>query len=486
MSNPSDILIDVEDVSYDYESNDQAFPVLKNVSFKIKRGEMLAIQGSSGSGKSTLLYLLGLMMPIKHGKIFFDQLTPSDLNDERRAKIRNTRIGFVFQQFHLLPRTSVLDNILLPLSYQNSEVSSGDKQKAKLLAAQLGITELLTKHPNHLSGGQQQRVAICRALINNAELILADEPTGNLDPTNATQILDIFRRLSHDEGKTIVIITHDLQIAQKCDRILNLANGKLLESPTDKVHSRPRVPTLKVLEEKRTVSSSLQKFWQTFMEHIPLSIANIQRNRLRSWLTMIGVSVGIASVLAMMTLGGFARDQILEQFFENGANTFDIRTFFSSSQKASDRNLQTFQGIDAAIEIPTLKNILPDIQSISPVRTIWNARVSSVGTKSDTIESDVGIKGSDPSLLQTGLMRLDEGRFLIDDDLRYARPVCVVGQKIAQQLLLPVNRIGQYLTINTNRDSFICKVIGIFSKSSKQIVNSSLDTVILMPESFVA
>lgn len=190
-------IIEVDQLTFSYSSEMTSFPVIRDISFSIHAGEFVAIQGPSGSGKSTLLYLLGLLSLPTSGKIKFNKRVIDELSEAEVALLRNQSIGFVFQHFHLLPKTTVLENILLPTLY-SPDYSSKDKnvEEAKNLADKVGLTKHLKHFPNQLSGGQQQRVAICRALMNHPDLILADEPTGNLDSIAAEQILQLLKTLN--------------------------------------------------------------------------------------------------------------------------------------------------------------------------------------------------------------------------------------------------------------------------------------------------
>lgn len=217
-------LLTLDHVSKSFKLGDAELKVLDNISFTIKKGEFAAIVGPSGSGKSTMLYLLGCLDRPTSGKILFDNEDLALASEERLAAIRNQKIGFVFQMFNLLPRTSALANVLLPTVY-NSSVGT-QKEKALKMLRRVGLSERWSHFPNQLSGGEQQRVAIARALINDPELILADEPTGNLDSKSGTEILKIFQEL-HREGKTIILITHDHEIAKLAERRLELKDGCL-------------------------------------------------------------------------------------------------------------------------------------------------------------------------------------------------------------------------------------------------------------------
>ncbi|HEY1041197.1 MAG TPA: ABC transporter ATP-binding protein [Candidatus Paceibacterota bacterium] len=222
-------MIEVKDVTKTYSSgSENEFKALKGVSFEIPDGEFVAIVGPSGSGKSTLMHILGALDTPTHGKYFLNGKDVSKLSDDELADIRRTHIGFVFQAFNLLPRTTVLRNVELPLVYAHmNEEERQKKAKAALKSAGFNDSHLLHKS-NQLSGGQIQRVAIARALVNDPTIILADEPTGNLDTKTGEIVLATFQKLNRELGRTIVLITHEPEIAAYADRIITIRDGLIV------------------------------------------------------------------------------------------------------------------------------------------------------------------------------------------------------------------------------------------------------------------
>lgn len=223
-------MIEIKNIFKTYKTGD-ADPVeaLKDVSFTINDGEFVAIMGPSGSGKSTLMHILGALDTPTSGTYLLDGHDVSTLSDDELADIRQDKIGFVFQAFNLLPRTTVLRNVMLPLVYEGGVPESERLERAREALVAAGFSEDRFEHlSNQLSGGQIQRVAIARALVNNPSLILADEPTGNLDTKTGEIVLDTFQRLNREKGRTIVIITHEQEIAEHADRILFIRDGLLV------------------------------------------------------------------------------------------------------------------------------------------------------------------------------------------------------------------------------------------------------------------
>ncbi|MHB1221146.1 MAG: ABC transporter ATP-binding protein [Gammaproteobacteria bacterium] len=219
-------LIRVENISKTYHMGDQTFQALKGVDFHLNKGELLAIVGMSGSGKSTLMNILGFLDHCTTGCYFFENSDVSSLSDEALAKIRNEKIGFVFQSFFLLARSSALQNVMLPLFYRGVPREEA-KEKAMYFLEKMGVGHLAHHRPNQLSGGQQQRVAIARALVGDPAVILADEPTGALDSQTGNDVMELFKNLNRQEGRTIVIITHDKEISSQCERTVVIRDGKI-------------------------------------------------------------------------------------------------------------------------------------------------------------------------------------------------------------------------------------------------------------------
>ncbi len=220
-------MIEIENVSKIYKLGDTEVRALDGVSLKIEKGEMVAIMGPSGSGKSTLMAILGCLDVPTSGAYRLDGLNVDSLTDNQLAEVRNRKIGFVFQQFNLLARTTALDNVMLPLTYGGVRGRQRREQTEEALQ-KVGLGDRVHHRPNELSGGQQQRVAIARALVNNPAILLADEPTGALDSKTGAEIIGLFQRLHREFGQTVIYVTHDPFIARHTERVIRLADGLMV------------------------------------------------------------------------------------------------------------------------------------------------------------------------------------------------------------------------------------------------------------------
>jgi ABC-type lipoprotein export system ATPase subunit len=222
-------IIELTDIRKTYRMGDIAVPVLRGVSLAVARGELVALMGTSGSGKTTLMNILGCLDRPDSGLYRLDGEEVSRLSADRRAMVRNCKLGFVFQSFNLLPRTSALDNVAMPLTYAAGHLSEREaRRRAAEMLERVGLQDRMDHQPSRLSGGQQQRVAIARALINRPPLLLADEPTGNLDSRTSAEVLDMFQALNREENITVIMVTHDAHVARYAQRVIHIHDGRIV------------------------------------------------------------------------------------------------------------------------------------------------------------------------------------------------------------------------------------------------------------------
>lgn len=286
--------------------------VLNDINLEIKKGEFVAIIGQSGSGKSTLMNIIGCLDTQSSGKYYVDDKDISKFSSDEKASLRRKKFGFVFQRYNLISNLTALENVCLPGIYEGLE---DRKTKGLNLLDKLDIKEKAYSKPNQLSGGQQQRVSIARALINGGEVILADEPTGALDSKSGIMVMEILSNL-HKNGHTIILVTHDKNVANYANRIIEIKDGKIINDETKKNEKF----TIQNLDKNKNKSS----FGYKFLEALKMAISSIFSHKLRSFLTMLGIIIGIASVICVVALGEGSQEKILSSIRAIGTNTINI------------------------------------------------------------------------------------------------------------------------------------------------------------------
>ncbi len=494
----SDVIFETRDLGLSYRLGDQDVDVLKGLDFKVERGDLVAIQGPSGSGKSTLFYILGFLLRPTRGEVRFDGLDITQYSDDQLAWIRNRRIGFVFQQFHLLPRASVVDNILLPVAYplevgehedDFSPARERPREKAIRLAQRFGLGEHLRHLPNQLSGGQQQRVAIARALMNDVDLILADEPTGNLDSKSAGEVLGLLEELNA-QGKTVVIITHDAEVARRCRKIYHLRDGAITsveETRASSVASAARAsktsPGDSFAKSEVMPKTMTPSLYLRLVDAVSsLAFENLVRNRTKSLLTMLGVVIGVASVLAMITLGQYTKRKILASYETLGVNKIMIRGYQNFRLTASDIVAVYFYGFDPVKDFAPLKPLFPEIQMYSPVLADWSLRVSAGGLE---IPDKISTFGVTPEYFLITNRKIRLGRAITKYHVESISPVCVIGHEIAEKLFVRANPIDQVIRVSDGqRTTYPCQVIGVMESTTSPKEWSPPDRHIIMPMTY--
>ena len=425
-------MIELNNIHKTYRMGEVTVPALRGVSLTIGSGEFLAIMGPSGSGKSTLLHILGLLDIPDSGSYCLNGTEVSRLSEDDLAALRRDAIGFVFQQFNLLPRMSALENAALPLLYSAHRI---DLHRSRALLDRVGLGQRVDHRPNELSGGQQQRVAIARALINNPRIILADEPTGNLDSESAKDIMTALTKLN-EMGITVVIVTHEEDIARHTSRFIRMRDGTILSDerngPSPSQVLAPPSPPGPVPSKSFAISD----LWQ----HLRQGLRTLGANKIRTALSVLGILIGVAAVVAMMALGRGAQKSIEAQLSSLGSNLLVVR---QGAARAGGVSLDvgtvtrlTLEDASALKEhIPIIKAVSPNVQGRGQV-TFMNNNWSTQ------------ILGAGPSYAQIHTSEPAIGRFFIQQENLSRKRVAVLGMTVVRELFGDKSPLGEMIKIN--------------------------------------
>lgn len=466
-------IISAQQVCYAYPTADGPLPILKDLDLSIDVGEFVAIQGPSGSGKSTLLHLLGCMQQADSGRLLIEGQDVSELSKTQLAYLRNQKLGFVFQNFQFLNKLTVLENILLPTQYpvESQQTSSADQQKALELAAYLGLEDRLHYYPNALSRGQQQRVAIARALIRGSRILLADEPTGNLDSQSTRRILQLFKQLNQEQGITIIMITHDAEVAAVTDKVYYFNDGRIEKSTentqANSLGTTQKLPPLVNPPEQPSASP----FW--LMKLFPLAVKNIWSYKVRSMLTMLGIVIGIAAVLAMSTLGNFTKEKVLDSYATLGVNTLVIQGHPNWQLSATDRFPVKYNFFDLKYDLDPLLRLFPEVRNISPILYAWRSEVSYGGRR---VSKGSNILGVNEHYLAITQRRLLAGNNFSQYHIANEHNVCILGFNMAEQLFINTDPLGKMVQVKQDDNYLNCKVIGVleYVRSNEEALDQNL------------
>jgi len=453
-------VIDLKNISKTYKMGDTYVKALQNVSVCIKPGEFVAIMGPSGSGKSTMLHILGFLDRPDSGKYYLDGTDISSLNDDQLAILRNQVAGFVFQQFHLLPRITAANNVALPLVYagrHNLKEIALDKIRA------VGLSFRANHQPNELSGGERQRIAIARSLVNEPLIIFADEPTGNLDTKSEIEIMAILKELN-DKGKTIILVTHEQEVAEHAKRIISMRDGHIV-SDTLKVETK--ISTIDLSPIRKALSKSNPSFGRAeISDHIRQSVHAILSNRMRSLLSMLGILIGVAAVIAMLAIGQGAQASIKQKLSSLGTNRLTVRP---GASKSGAVMMETGSTTRFTIEDTTAMERLTGVKYVSP---IVNGRAQLVA-EGKNWNSEVQGTGVDYSLMHSSVPKT--GRFITSNELLMRERVAVVGMTVVRQLFSGKNPVGKSIRIN----KIIFEAIGVLPEKGATGFRDEDDIVII-------
>ena len=442
-------IIELHRVSREFTAGTQKIRVLNAVSLSIEQGEMVAIVGASGSGKSTLMNIIGCLDKPTTGEVYIAGTPVHDADSALLAELRSRYLGFIFQRYHLMPYLTAQENIAIPALYtampENERIA-----RTQALAEKLGLGNRLHHRPAQLSGGQQQRVSICRALINGAKVILADEPTGALDSVSGKALMDVLHQL-HATGHTVIIVTHDLKIAQQAQRIVEISDGKII-ADTRSTSSNIDGPTYLPTPERDNGRASLGR---SLYESVRMAWRSLLGHRLRAFLSMLGIIIGISSVVSSMAVGEGARQAIMREIGKLGTTTLEIRPGTGWGEKRPEMERALSQD-----DIHTLQK-QSWILGVSPIVSSMNIIVRK-GYDSSTMFSGVS---QDYFTLQG--LRFVQGNGFTRRDVAEGEPVLVIDET-GRDTLFPEgdDPLGQIVQIA----GAPWRIIGVASKPGPKVV----------------
>ncbi len=456
-------MIEFRNVSKIYKTGTEEVKAVDCVSLKISAGEFVAIMGASGSGKSTMMHIMGLLDRPDSGSYLLAGKDTTGLSDEQLAALRNRFIGFVFQQFHLLARMTALENAELPLIYAGRRKM---QEKVRQALTSVGLAQRTTHRPNELSGGQQQRVAIARALVNDPFIIMADEPTGNLDTKSKDEIIAILKELNA-QGKTIIMVTHEPDMASHATRVVQMRDGKIFSDETKtKTATIAEKRNQSAVVEEAVMFSPKPYELAKFLDSVRQAIYAMITHKLRSFLSILGILIGVGAVITMLALGRGAQESIQTQLASLGSNLLMVRPGQTRVQgvalEAGSVTRLNFPDMNAISQLPSVRRVSASVtgrvQAVYSSKN-WNTQLEGVNVDYAPMRASV------PTV----------GRFFTEEELRSRAKLVILGPTVAQQLFGQANPIGE--TIKINLINF--NVIGILPAKGASSWRDQDDTILV-------
>ncbi|QEX15589.1 macrolide export ATP-binding/permease protein MacB [Hypericibacter terrae] len=477
-------ILRLENVTRTFRLGNVEVHALRGVDLRVEPGEFVAIMGSSGSGKSTLMAILGCLDRPSSGHYFFEGMDVAHLSEPELARIRSRRLGFVFQSFNLLPRTSAIENVGLPLYYSATDAAHRTARmiRAHAVLRYLGLEERERNTPSQLSGGEQQRVAIARALINEPGLLLADEPTGNLDTRTSHEIMETLVSLNRDQGVTVIVVTHESDIAAYADRVLTMRDGKIVSDERVRKADRaiplphtastgggaPLRQPYRAPDGMPAVSSA--RFWAFGLMILAAAAQAIGRNKMRSALTMLGVFIGVAALIVMVAVGQGADQAVRKQIESLGTNVVIILPGALSSG-----GIRGGFGSASTLTVADAQAIRREAPAVAQVGYLIRQQGQVQYANRNWTTNIQGVSDNYPPITN---WRIATGRALSAEDESKAGLVAVIGQTVYRQLFGPgENPIGAFIQVK----SVPLRVVGVLAAKGQSPFGQDQDDILMIP-----
>ena len=454
-------LIRLEGIGKTYRNGELSTRVLRDVNLDIHAGEFVAIMGASGSGKSTLMHLLGCLDQPSTGRYLFEGEDIAQLDSDQLASLRSRTFGFIFQSYHLISSANATENVEVPAIYAGQSREQRHARAEELLTG-LGLGERLGNRPNQLSGGQQQRVSIARALMNDANILLADEPTGALDSKSGQDVLQLLKDL-HARGKTVIVITHDREVASHADRLIEIRDGEIIHDSGRSAQAADAAiePVPPATQRKQELAA----FGDT-NEAIRMALRALRANLFRTVLTLLGIVIGVASVVVMLAVGNGARQEVVERISDMGTHLLIVRPGAPNTRRSADGSTNTLTAEDARVAATTDNVVaaVPEAQTRATVRAgNTDAQTSITGTTADFVAAK-----SWP---------VHSGVFINDEDNRRYAAVAVIGRTVASNLFPGQDPLGEYMLVGNV--PFL--IIGVMQEKGATPWGQDQDDVVFVP-----
>lgn len=476
----SHVVLEVHNIERTYHVGDIDVQALNGVSLTVSQGDFIAIMGSSGSGKSTLMSILGCLDRPSRGRYILEGVDVAELGEPELARVRSERIGFVFQSFNLLPRTSALENVALPLFYSTGSSNTRLERfaHARSLLAMMGLAKRENNTPGQLSGGEQQRAAIARALINDPVLLLADEPTGNLDSKTSHGIMETLTRLNRERGLTIILVTHEPDIAAYADRVIIMRDGQIISDEFNQARAR-RLPF-----ESRFLSPDPGTIAGRTTHAIgaaepPLvfsgmlasaALQALARNKTRSALTMLGVFIGVAALITMVSIGQGANAAVRKQLESLGTNLLIVMPGATTAN-----GVRAGIGSSSTLTVPDAQAIARDANAVSDVSYLLRQSAQVQYANQNWTTSIQGVSTTYPA--QTN-WSIAAGRPITEADEESAAMVALIGQTVYKELFgTSSNPLGATILIR----GAPVEIIGVLAAKGQSMMGQDQDDVVMIP-----